>query len=105
MTYLPLSTVRYFPELDEANSAPGGEFTVPVALQRNDSDETKPPHELAAEVSYDSGQTWAPAQVRDDNTALLLDQPATGTVSLRATASDAEGNKVEQTIIDAYKLR
>jgi hypothetical protein len=34
----------------------------------------------------------------------VLNQPATGFVSLRASATDSAGGRVEQTIIHAYGL-
>jgi hypothetical protein len=107
-TRLPISTVRYFPKVDENGSAPaGGTFTFPVAVQEQGSNKTKAPHKLTAEVSYDAGKTWQPATVSAGNTRLTVQHPADpdATVSLRAKATDANGNTVEQTVIDIYHLR
>lgn len=103
---LPIPTIRYFPALDENDSAPSGQtFAVPVAVQEQASAEIQPPSELTAEVSYDSGATWQQATVVAD-TWLVLNHPGNAdTVSLRTTAAQAAGNTVEQTIIDAYRLR
>ncbi|WP_216205596.1 S8 family peptidase [Amycolatopsis aidingensis] len=103
---LPVSTIRFFPDLDDANSAPGGRtFVFPVAVQEQGSPVTKVPHRLSAEVSYDGGQTWRPAGVLG-NSQLVVQHPAgADTVSLRAKATDGNGNTVEHTIINAYKLR
>ncbi|GAB3478754.1 S8 family serine peptidase [Amycolatopsis cihanbeyliensis] len=104
-TRLPVSTIRFFPRLDEANSAPAGRtFVFPVAVQEQGSPVTKVPHKLSAEVSYDGGQTWRPAGVLG-NSQLVVQHPAgADTVSLRAKATDGNGNTVEHTIINAYKL-
>jgi hypothetical protein len=63
-----------------------------------------PPQQFSAEVSYDGGKTWMPVTVVGSE--LKLEHPAgANTVSLRAKATDSDGNTVEQTIVDAYKLR
>ncbi|PRX49083.1 subtilase family protein [Prauserella shujinwangii] len=105
-TRLPVWTIRYFPELDDDNSAPSGRpFTVPVAVQEQASARTETPARLDAEVSYDNGHTWTAAEV-DGNARLLLHHPVgASTVSLRATAVNRDGSTVEQTLIDAYQLR
>ncbi|WP_158891859.1 S8 family serine peptidase [Amycolatopsis anabasis] len=106
VTRLPISTIRYFPALDGANTAPSGTpFVVPVAVQEQGSAVTKVPYRLTAEASYDGGQTWTPAAVLG-NAQLVLQHPAGATsVSLRAKATDGNGNTVEQTIVNAYRLR
>ncbi|WP_199432798.1 S8 family peptidase [Qaidamihabitans albus] len=105
-TRLPLSTVRYFPKLDANGSAPSGvPFVVPVAMQEQGSARTERPPELSAEVSYDSGQSWSPARVVANSLLVLHHPEEADTVSLRVTAGDADGNTVEETIIDAYRLR
>lgn len=104
-TPLPLSAIRFTPKLDDDNTARAGRpFLVPVALQLQSGATVRPPR-LSVEVSYDEGKTWRPAQVLG-NLAVLLFHPAGATsVSLRAKASDRNGNTVEQTIIRAYKLK
>ena len=102
---LPLSAVRFAPKLDNDNSARAGRpFLVPVALQLQ-SGSTVRPARLAVDVSYDEGKTWRQADVLG-NLAVLLFHPAGATsVSLRAKATDRDGDTVEQTVIRAYKLR
>ncbi|SCF34924.1 S8 family serine peptidase [Micromonospora mirobrigensis] len=60
-------------------------------------------------VSYDDGATWQPVTLTADGTgtwSTMLKHPsAAGFVSLRATARDDAGNKVEQEIIRAYRIR
>ena len=53
------------------------------------------------------GARWSRVPVirfGDQALAVILNQPGARFVSLRGTASDALGNKVEQTIIRAYGL-
>jgi hypothetical protein len=101
---LPLSAIRFTPKLDDTNTAPAGRaFLIPVTLQRQSGDLTRP-RRLTVDVSYDEGKTWRKADVIA-GLAVLLHHPANATsVSLRAKASDRDGNTVEQTIIRAYKL-
>ncbi len=58
-------------------------------------------------MSYDDGATWAPATVARDGAkwSVSVLHPESGFVSLRAKASDAQGNTVEQTVIRAYALK
>ncbi len=65
------------------------------------------------QVSYDSGEHWQPArtaQVAGDGAyRVVLVHPARHgagtTVSLRAEAVDDAGNRVQQTVIDAFELQ
>jgi hypothetical protein len=92
--------IRFAPKLDELNQAPGGRrYAVPVNVQGNDGPLTS----LAVQVSYDDGVTWNAAKL-DGRTALVDHPRRSGFVSLRATATDSAGHKVEQTVIHAYKL-
>ena len=102
---LPLSAVRFTPELDGASTAPAGTHQeVPVFLQPQGG-APAPPARISVQVSYDEGATWVEAPVID-NSRVALDHPADATsVSLRAGATDAQGNTVDQTIIRAYKLK
>jgi subtilisin family serine protease len=101
---LPLSAVRFTPRLDATNSAPAGTpYLVPVTVQ-SQSGATTRPRRLDVEVSYDEGRTWRRADVIL-GLAVLLHHPHDATsVSLRAKATDRDGNTVDQTIIRAYKL-
>jgi hypothetical protein len=63
------------------------------------------PKQLSVEVSYDEGKTWQRVLVTAQLTA-VLHHPANATsVSLRASATDRDGNTVKQTVIRAYTLR
>jgi hypothetical protein len=101
---LPLNVVRYTPKLDANNSAPRGQFLVPMQVQ-DETGATFVPRQLSVEVSYDDGNTWQAAQY-NSRLVLRLTHPAgASSVSLRATATDNEGHTVKQTVIRAYTLR
>jgi subtilisin family serine protease len=102
----PVSVVRFTPTLDDANSAKAGRpFLVPVWLQHNGTGAADRPRTLKMEVSYDEGKTWRKADVLLNLVALLNHPAGAESVSLRATATDRDGNSVTQTVIRAYKLR
>lgn len=102
---LPLSAIRFTPTLDDSNSARAGRpFLVPVALQLQ-SGSTVRPRQLSVDVSYDEGKTWEMADVSWNLVVRLHHRAKAKSVSLRAKATDRDGNTVEQTIIRAYKLR
>ncbi|NYI07604.1 S8 family peptidase [Allostreptomyces psammosilenae] len=98
---LPLSTVRFGPRLALDSTARAGHaLEVPFTVEGSAAEVGV--RELAFEVSYDDGATWRPVDsVRADR--FTLDHPDDpGTVSLRATLTDADGNTLEQTIHRAY---
>lgn len=99
---------RFAPALDSHNRAPSGRrFAVPVYVQRN-GDPSVTVAKLAVEVSYNDGGTWVPARLSgsgERRTAIVAHPASAGFVSLRATATDTDGNGVEQTIIRAYALK
>ncbi|SFB23173.1 Serine protease, subtilisin family [Amycolatopsis marina] len=102
---LPLLAVRYAPEVDLTNGAQGGsEFSIPVTVTRQDG--VPDGVGLEIEVSYDDGRTWSATRVDRDGDAwsATVRHPADGFASLRATATDSAGNRVEQTIIRAYRI-
>ncbi|MGW2051857.1 S8 family serine peptidase [Streptomyces sp. NPDC001858] len=101
-TDLPLSVIRFTPELSLASTAKAGErFDVPFAVEGASAG--RQPAKLAFEVSYDEGTTWQPTEPVD-GTHLSLQHPAEpGTVSLRAKLTDDSGNTLVQTIDRAYR--
>ncbi|EID56257.1 subtilisin-like serine protease [Saccharomonospora xinjiangensis XJ-54] len=105
---LPLLAVRFAPELGDDHVAKAGErVRVPVSVQRNGSGRAPALNALTVEVSFDEGQTWKPAPVRHANggKAIMVTAPrGADDVSLRAVAVDDQGNRVEQTIIGAYRI-
>jgi len=90
----------FTPKLDDHNHAPAGRFTIPVAVQRQPGAAASQVDTLTVDVSYDDGATWQSAKVSGGK--VHVDNPTGGAVSLRATATDRAGNKVEQTILRAY---
>ncbi len=106
---LPLLAVRFAPHLDGLNSAPSGRlFLIAIELSRHTGAPTAPLHDLTVDASYDGGQSWSPALVLrlGDVAIALVHHPAgAGLVSLRAVAVDRDDNRVEQTILGAYRLR
>ncbi|MGW3964914.1 S8 family serine peptidase [Amycolatopsis sp. NPDC005003] len=101
---LPLLTARFDPAVDLRNRAPGGRvFTFPAFVERQGGGAGS---KLAVETSTDDGRTWQPAITlrTGDYWTVAVRNPASGFVSLRAKASDDEGNTVQQTVIRAYAI-
>jgi hypothetical protein len=102
---LPLNVVRFLPELDADGAAPAGcSFSVPLRFQ----DETGAfdrPRNLTVEVSYDEGGSWQRVPVTPDLVAKPHHPAGATSVSLRASATDRDGNTVRQTVIRAYRLK
>jgi hypothetical protein len=98
--------VRFTPRLSAGNTAPAGRFEIPVSVQEQAGTPAARTRLGKVEVSYDDGATWRVAPVRRerDGWVVIVQQPASGFVSLRATATDSAGARVEQTIIHAYAL-
>jgi hypothetical protein len=103
-TRMPLSVVRFSPGLDAENTAPAGRrFAVPVAVDRLAGSTAGRARELTVEVSYDDGATWSRAKIAGSR--VILNHPRRdGFVSLRAASIDVHGNKVEQSVIRAYRI-
>lgn len=98
---LPLSTVRFSPELTPSGTAPAGrELEVPFVLEGAASGGQL--KKLAFEASYDEGRTWKTAQPVDGKRLSLKHPAGTGSVSLRAKLTDRAGNTLVQTIERAY---
>ncbi|ANZ41281.1 hypothetical protein BBK82_40255 [Lentzea guizhouensis] len=99
-TALPLSVIRFAPQLDDTGAAPAGRaWGVPVSTQSQTGDVRV----TSVEVSYDGGTTWKPTPVRGNRLLLAHPQDAKS-VSLRAKATGS-GQTVEQTVINAYLLK
>jgi subtilisin family serine protease len=100
---LPLSAVRFAPALDLFNTAPSSRaFTVPVTVTTQPGSSAGQLTGLTVDVSYDDGGTWTKATVQD-GVVTVCHPEGTGYVSLRAMAVDSDGNRVEQTILRAYR--
>ncbi|MFC4022053.1 S8 family serine peptidase [Micromonospora sp. GCM10011542] len=104
---LPLTAIRYTPELDIDKRAPAGQlFAIPVSLDRQVGAAPGKTRSLTVEASFDDGKTWQQLTVRrsgEKAVAWVHNPTGTGFVSLRAAAADTSGNTVKQTIIRAYR--
>jgi hypothetical protein len=102
---LPLIAVRYLPALDEFNRAAAGvPFAFPVEVETETGKTKTSTTSLTVEASYDDGGTWQAVRLRrvGNGWQAIVDNPDSGYVSLRATARDAKGNAVTQTVLRAY---
>jgi hypothetical protein len=95
-TPLPLSAIRF---------TPGADGTLAFAVRHQSGSAAGATTAFDLQASYDDGKTWrTPLYSRlGDQGVTVLRPPAGGYVSLRASAADAAGNRVEQTIIRAYR--
>lgn len=106
---LPLLQVNYGMNLNLLNQAPARttyHFTVGIGHQ----DGVTGPKitSAAAWSSFDDGATWSPISLTAATPgtwlAAVANPKAAGAVSLRITATDADGNSIDQTVIRAYGL-
>jgi len=106
---LPLLSVRFAPAVDGLNRAQSGRpFVIPIEVTRQPGAPAASLRDLTVDASYDGGQSWSPAvllRLGDVAIALVRHPAGAGLVSLRADAVDRDGNRVEQTILGAYRLR
>jgi hypothetical protein len=104
---LPLLVVRARGEVDDQDRAPaGGTYPLSLTVQRQPGAPAVALAGLRVEASFDDGTTWqtAPTLRFGDRGLAVLRHPAgNGFVSLRITASDADGNTVTQTVTRAYQ--
>ncbi|SIQ82668.1 S8 family peptidase [Micromonospora avicenniae] len=104
---LPMTAIRYTPELDLDNRAPAGQlFAIPISLDRQVGAAPGRTKTLTVDASFDDGKTWQPLTVRrsgEKAVALVQNPTGHGFVSLRGAATDTSGNTVKQTVIRAYR--
>jgi hypothetical protein len=104
---LPMTAIRYTPDLDIDNRAPAGLlFAIPFSLDRQVGAAPGRTRTLTVEASFDDGRTWRQLTVKrsgEKGVAWVRNPAGTGFVSLRAAATDTSGNMVKQTIIRAYR--
>jgi subtilisin family serine protease len=103
---LPISVLRFLPELDQHNTSGGGTRTFPVRVARQPGSPAGKPGQVSVQVSFDDGGHWisAPITCTGGDCRLTVKQPAGhGFVAFRSTARDDGGNTVEQTLIRAYR--
>ncbi|WP_109509581.1 S8 family peptidase [Nocardioides speluncae] len=107
---LPLMVASISPELDSWNTAPANKpFKLPVTVTRNPGSASATVTSVKVETSFDDGKTWRRISVlpggQGTYNALTTNPAPGGWASLRVTATDSAGGKVEQTIIHAYRIR
>ncbi|WP_235921838.1 S8 family serine peptidase [Lentzea tibetensis] len=101
---VPLSVVRFEPELSDSNSAQAGKLLrVPLRVQQSKGADNGRINRVTVEVSFDDGKTWQRVPVVGGK-ALVHNPGKAGFASLRAKASDTLGNCSEVTVIRAYKI-
>ncbi|MEV1119113.1 S8 family serine peptidase [Actinosynnema sp. NPDC049800] len=102
---LPMSVVRFTPELDGTGSAPAYRpLTVPLVVDQQRGVDNAPLRHFRVEVSYDDGASWVSLPVLG-RAALVGNRAKPGTfASLRVHATDGRGGELSQTVIRAYRL-
>ncbi|MEU4190900.1 S8 family serine peptidase [Kribbella sp. NPDC026611] len=103
-TALPLWTVQYRPVVDLTNTTRS--LVLPLQVQPVIGAKVGRLATVGLQTSTDDGQTWQAATVRrvGDGRYVAVVAAGAGAVSLKTTAADSAGNKVEQVISHAYNL-
>ncbi|MFF3122393.1 S8 family serine peptidase [Streptomyces sp. NPDC057908] len=106
---LPLDVVRFIAPVDTTNQTARTKHTLTARVERQAGAAASRTRSLTVRVSFDDGATWQDAPVTSDGSAshrVTITPPAgSGSfVSLKATAHNADGGTVEQTILHAYRL-
>ncbi|MEV0674917.1 S8 family serine peptidase [Actinosynnema sp. NPDC050436] len=102
---VPLVQADYRPALDDYNRAPAGSYGFPVHVGHVPGVAGPPITEVRGRASTDDGRTWTPMPLLDlggGNYVAQVVNPPSGAVSLHLTATDGDGNALDQTIIRAY---
>ncbi|MDU0289098.1 S8 family serine peptidase [Saccharothrix longispora] len=101
---LPLSVVRFAPELDASGAAPRGQaLRVPLTVQQQEGAANGRVERIDVEVSFDDGATWTAVPV-SGGAATVTTPGAAGFGSVRVKAVDSDGNEVEHTVVRAFKV-
>lgn len=107
--YEPLINLRYDLGVDLDNTVRGDRPHVFEVVASHHSQASPLPVSIeSVALSYDDGASWrpAPALPRGQGGYLVTAvQPKAGYVSIRVIARDGAGNRVEQEVIRAYRLR
>lgn len=97
---LPLSVVRFHPDLDLRSQAPAGRrIALPVEIQGSAAGGKA--RSLTVEASYDDGATWQKLGVRHGTASLRAPAGGKG-VALRAEVVDRQGNTSTTTVHNAF---
>lgn len=105
--YPSLPTVRAtgaFDDLDRAPAGKGFALTLNVETQKNAPASTI--KTVTVKYSTDDGKTWKSATVSGSGATrkVTIPNPSKGFVSLKLSATDAAGDRVDQTVIRAYAV-
>jgi hypothetical protein len=112
-SFLPLLFINYNLPLNDNNQAAAGQpFQVAFTVAHQPGQTAPAGVTATVSASFDDGKTWTapqPATSQSSNqfTATIAQPPladTSGWASLRITATDAAGNSVTQTAIEAYQL-
>ncbi|MFC5055829.1 S8 family serine peptidase [Saccharothrix xinjiangensis] len=102
---LPLSVVRFTPELDGSGAAPAGRvLRVPLVVDGQEGAERVHLRRFRVEVSFDDGERWTRVPVAGSTALVRNDAGAGAHASLRVEATDGRGHVLRQTVIRAYRL-
>ncbi|MEU4768895.1 S8 family serine peptidase [Actinosynnema sp. NPDC023794] len=101
---LPISVVRFTPELDASGGTPAGRLLrIPLTVQQQQGADNGRVRKVEVDVSFDDGKTWSKVPVVG-GAALVRNADRAGFASLRAKGSDSSGNTFEHSVIRAYRL-
>jgi hypothetical protein len=106
--FAPLLAVRASGAFDDLNRAPGSTaFPLNLRIETQAEATVSAIKTVTAKYSTDDGKTWKTVTVTGSGTnrKVTIPNPATGFVSLRFTATDVAGDRVEQTVIRSYAVR
>lgn len=108
--FLPVVNNRWDLALDGNNTARGGlPFTLKLWPATQYGAPRVPIEEVRVNVSFDRGRTWRsvphPRPAGDGSYRGLVFHPRTGSVALHVQVRDIQGNTLDQTLYDAYRLR
>nr|WP_052478357.1 S8 family serine peptidase [Kibdelosporangium sp. MJ126-NF4]CEL17877.1 putative proteinase [Kibdelosporangium sp. MJ126-NF4]CTQ90899.1 putative proteinase [Kibdelosporangium sp. MJ126-NF4] len=105
---LPVMLAKLAPNLDAHNSVrPNQLLVIPVTVQRNPGSKPSAVTSVTMEVSADDGATWRDVPVyagKDVWYGLEVNPVPDSYPSLKVTATDKAGGKVEQTVLHAYRV-
>ncbi|MFB9600869.1 S8 family serine peptidase [Saccharothrix longispora] len=101
---LPLSVVRFTPELDATGGTPAGRvLRVPLTVEQQHGADAGRVRGVRVEVSFDDGESWSAVPVVG-NSALVRNPAGAGFAALRARGSDSRGNTFEHSVLRAYRI-
>ena len=108
-TRLPTAVARFAPAVDSRNRATRRSEWVQMSLDPLPDSAFGTVRRPTVDVSFDDGKSWSRASVRPSRHGdfeVLVSPPKSGAyVSLRVSATDRFGNRLDQSVVRAYGLR